>query len=446
MINSGTVYIVHAIDTEGPLYESMSASFERIRDLFDLDIPCSYANLKSLQEKEIDLGGKEEDVARALSPELLNYNDSWVKIESMLERILSDEYRLAFPDSQGKGWVYSWFCLDHVGFEINPRRRDMGYHNIHDRYVELLDRNGSLNKDDIQWHFHPMSTYKEAHRCATSYTNSPHLHETLCRRVLQREFFPAAFRAGFQTLRPDSHWFLEQWIPFDCTNMALDDPSELEVHLDFADGRFADWRRAPSDWRVYQPDFYDYQKEGQCNRYIARFLNLKARVGEINQREVDKAFEKAQSGENVLLGLCNHDFRDMESEINDTRILLKEAQRKFPEVPFSYSKVADAFNAVVHDGKSEALELDLKLEKEKDRIKLRIKTKQGKVFGPQPYLAIETIGGRFIHDNLDFGLDGRSWQYCFDADSVLPSDLKRFGIAANNRYGEQFLQVVEMNS
>ena len=31
------VYIVHSIDTEGPLYESLEAKFERIKDLFGID-------------------------------------------------------------------------------------------------------------------------------------------------------------------------------------------------------------------------------------------------------------------------------------------------------------------------------------------------------------------------------------------------------------------------
>ena len=33
-----TVYIVHAIDTEGPLYESLNAKFERIEDIFKISI------------------------------------------------------------------------------------------------------------------------------------------------------------------------------------------------------------------------------------------------------------------------------------------------------------------------------------------------------------------------------------------------------------------------
>ena len=35
------VYIVHCIDTEGPLHESVDATFERLREIFHLDLPAS---------------------------------------------------------------------------------------------------------------------------------------------------------------------------------------------------------------------------------------------------------------------------------------------------------------------------------------------------------------------------------------------------------------------
>ena len=47
-------------------------------------------------------------------------------------------------------------------------------------------------------------------------------------------------RAGFQAERPDSNLFLEQWIPFDMTNMATDDPTALDVYIDFKNGRSGD--------------------------------------------------------------------------------------------------------------------------------------------------------------------------------------------------------------
>ena len=32
------VYFVHAVDTEGPLYESLDAKFDRIKNIYNVDI------------------------------------------------------------------------------------------------------------------------------------------------------------------------------------------------------------------------------------------------------------------------------------------------------------------------------------------------------------------------------------------------------------------------
>ena len=37
-------------------------------------------------------------------------------------------------------------------------------------------------------------------------------------RIIDNKWFPVANRAGFHIERPDSHYFLEQYIPFDLSN------------------------------------------------------------------------------------------------------------------------------------------------------------------------------------------------------------------------------------
>jgi len=444
MSHENTVYVVHAVDTEGPLFESLSATFERIKEIFSIELSPSYENLQKLRTKRIDLGGKEDTVEKFIAPSLLNYQESWDKIDHMLSIVMSKEFRQKLLDSFGGGWIYNWHCIDHVGYDVNPRGRDIGYHNIRDRYLEFLDKYESTDIDAIEWHFHPMSTYREAHRCATSYENSPHLHESLCRRILERKCFPSVFRAGFQAERPDSHWFLEQWIPFDCSNMAIEKPDEWELYNDFKKGRSGDWRRAPADWSVYNPDVYDYQNPGKGKRYIARFLNMNTRIANITQEETDKAFRRAAEGKPALLGVTDHDFRDMAAEVDLTRELIAKSSQRYPDVKFRYAKAKDAFNAVVHNGKYETLRLDVEFYTEDGNYILDVVTKSSDVFGPQPYLAIKTKGNRFIHDNLDFGLDGQSWHYVFDTNTVVSSDLDAVGIAANNKYGDTFIKVIKV--
>lgn len=439
------LYIVHCVDAEGPLYESLEATFERLKDIFGISLTPSKENLEKIQNKKIDFGTTTDIVANAFSQHLLNYNDSWDKIDSMLRDILSDNFRNKLLDSVGNGWVYNWFCVDHVGYEHNPRRRDLGYHKIHDFYKNALQKYNSL-QDGLHWHFHPMSIYKEAHRCATSYINSPHLFEVLCRRIIERNYFPAAVRAGFQAERPDSHWFFEQWIPFDFSNWSYKSNSILESQGDLQGGRSGDWRLAPDDWSVYQPSHDSWQVPGNCRRWIGRCIDILTRGRELTQEEINKAFNRANSGMPTLMAFNNHDFRDMAYEIDYVREKIVKAAHKYPDVKFKFSEAIKAFRSVVYgeNFNYEPVELEVTLEKNNDVMFLSVKTIKGKVFGPQPFLAVKTKSGRFIHDNFNFDPSLTKWSYTFDYDSIHPDDVSNIGVACNDKYGNAFIKVINI--
>lgn len=441
------VLIVHAIDTEGPLRESLAATFERLEHLFGVKgLPKTEKTLQLLKEKKLPLGGKEEKVAELLSRHSLDYNKTWKEVDAMLSRIMSTKFRMSFPDSYGEGWVYNWHCLDHVGFKTNERFRDLGIHKVFDHYRAILKREKNC-PDALHYHFHYISTYREAHRCATSFLNSaPEFLEVLCRRIIEREWFPKAARAGFQTERPDSHWFLEQWIPFDLTGMGQDDNSALEALTDFRKGRSGNWRRAPSDWSVYHPSHDDYQKPGNCRRFIGRALNPLNRVGPLTSREVEKAFRRANKGLPTLLGVAGHDFRDLGREVDYVRDFLRKVAPRYPRVKFKYAEEVEAFRRVTGAPKRlpAPLELEVKLNRapKGDVPSLDIRARKGRVFGPQPFLAIETKSGRFIHDNLDFGEKDGLWHYAFHSDTLPLKDVRRIGVAANDAYANTSLTVL----
>jgi len=87
------VYIVHCIDTEGPLHESIDATFERLHEIFQLDLKPSVEMLRRLQTGTEDLGGLEAAVQRVVDPHLLAYNDTWDKVDAMLAEVMSESYR-----------------------------------------------------------------------------------------------------------------------------------------------------------------------------------------------------------------------------------------------------------------------------------------------------------------------------------------------------------------
>lgn len=427
------VYIVHCVDTEGPLFESLEATFERVNSVFGLDLYPSPENLTKLQKRELDLGGKEDAVAELVSPTRINTMGSWDQVDKMLLNTGRQEFRENFLDSTGGGWIYNWFCLDHVGFTgYNPRRRDAGYHNIYDHYLDVLKNNESFGRDMIQWHYHPIPLSGHYHAGGTAYVGSRNVFEILARKIIDRYWFPAAFRPGLHVERPDSHWFLEQWIPFDYANQSVKGIDTNQP--DLLGARFGDWRRAPKEWVVYQPSHDDYQVPGNCRRWIARCLNMSARLNEITLEDFREGFQRAREGHRALISFTNHDFRDMKPDINRVRGMIRQVSREYPEVEFIYSNAVSAMRGVLNLKPSlPGMELKFEPYPQKNQALLKV-TAGGNIFGPQPFLAVKTVTGFYYWDNLDF-VGEKEWGYFFDWNSFNLDSLDKVGIGVNSREG-----------
>ena len=115
--------------------------------------------------------------------------------------------------------------MDHVGFKRNPRNRDLGFNKIWERYANYLKAHNT-QQDGIHFHHHPVPFSKSANHCATHFFNhTPVIYEILARKIIDHAWFPSVYRPGFHTIRPDSHWFLEQFIPFDYSNQRMEEGS-----------------------------------------------------------------------------------------------------------------------------------------------------------------------------------------------------------------------------
>jgi hypothetical protein len=431
------VYVVHCIDTEGPLDETIDATFIRLKELFDVSLPATKDNLSKIQLKQLDLGGIEDSVAECFSPELLNYNSSWEKIDEMLDELLSEDFGAAHLDDFGKRWIFSWHCMDHVGIDNNPRHKDLGFGNIFEHYLMKLREHG-VSDHEINWHFHPLSITKNATQAATSYTNNMQvINEILCRRVLDHRWFPVVNRPGFHSERSDANLFLEQWMPFDFANQFCE---EVQSQPDANNGRFGNWSRASASWRGYNPSHEDYQTSGGCKRTVFRCLNVGTRLRLLKENHVREAFNEANEFGSSILSFANHDWRDIRPDVEYVRQLLTIVKQDFPDVKIKYSGAQEA--AIKHLGLTEKDQLLF------DAVfngnQLIVEVKKGQIFGPQPFLALETKEGRYYTDNFDELEHDHKWSYIFD-DMTLPvSALKRVGVGSAGRYGGFHVEVINL--
>lgn len=441
------VYVVHCIDSEGPLHESLEATFERLKHIFHLELEPSEELLKKLQNGEVNLNGIEESVKTTLNPHLLNYNNTWDKVENMLTDCLSNEFRNQFKDSNGSGWVYNWHCVDHVDFDVNPRRRDIGYHNIYDEYKRILKKNNS-SQDGLHFHYHPHPMIKHAHLCATRWLGpTDKLFQVLSRRIIDRNWFPSVNRPGFQVNRPDSHWFLEQFIPFDYATLAMEVSKEDEQQLDFSAGRSGDWRRAPITWEPYHPSHDDYQTVGDCRRWISRCLNIGTRSYLLDEKEVRRAFNEARNGKSVIMSFADHDFRDLRKDVKEVYSHIVNVKKDFPDVEFENCEAVDAMRKSLrleHQNRCE-LKLNLTNDENSNSCTLSVKSSSD-TFGPQPFLCFKTHTSDYFHDNFDFQVPFREWTYTFDGETLPFNSIEKIGVAVNNKYGTTSVTVLDIKT
>lgn len=418
-----TVYVVHCIDVEGPMTETLEATWERIynEDRIWMNVEPSRENLLKLQAGQLDLPGLDAEAIRYLqgkySPANLAYLTSWEQIDASIEPAVSRGFRQDHADSTGGPYIYSWFIYDHYGFTNNPRFHDVGIHRIYDHYHDLFLRDDPQG-DGVYWHYHHVAASGDALEWNPSWTTNGVPEEILARRIIERGWFPSVFRAGGHIERNDlSHW-LEMFIPFD---YSLRTPHGLNT--DAMRGCVYDWRNAPSEWGYYHPDWYDYRRPGPMNRYLIRCLDLRTWILSLTETDVQEAFDKAREDGVTVLAYYNHDYRDMATDVEHGYGLLQKVGRQNPDVQWRFANALEAAQALTgqHD-KAPTFRCQL------EGSRLTIASDED-LFGPQPFLAIKE-NGRFFRDNTT--AEGpREWVYVFRR----PEEVEAFGLAGCSAAG-----------
>lgn len=432
------LFVVHCVDTEGPLDESITATFSRLKEIYGISADPSVETLEEIQRQQASFVPKEiaETVAKTFSPENLSYLRNWIELDEMLRHYFSSDFRSRFKDDFGNLFATSWFVMDHEEYQSNPRNKTIGQGEIHKKYADLLHSHPDV-EDEIQYHFHPSSISGNPVGAATSYANSmPRILSDLAMRLITFDWFPTCFRPGFHSIRPDSHLFLEQWFPFDFSNQSHED---LENQPDLAGGRFGDWRRAPRTWQGYRPSLSDHQKAGSLERVIFRCLNVGSRLRELKRNHIIEAFDEANTNGSAILAFTNHDFRDIRSDVSRVVQEVRDVQKKFSRVRVRFASASEAARRHLNLG-PERPDLNVAL---MDNL-LTVQTDMTKLHSHQPFLAIKTRDGVFLHDNFDEFDSKGSFCFTFDSQTIELESVDTIGVAVVGKNGKPATAIVSL--
>jgi hypothetical protein len=429
LLNKSEVLVVHCVDAEGPLNETVCATFERLKYIFGIDLAETEENYELLRNGQIE--GANEEITSQLrltfSGGVLDYNRNWDEVQEMNSRIFSDQLRESFSDDFGNLWKITWFCLDHVNYKSNPRQKPEGFSVVFNYYRNLISKHERFG-DELQWHYHPKSITKNPIAAATSYVNSmDEILQILCRKVIEDEWFPTVYRPGFHSERQDANLFLEQWFPFDFGNQRFDDEINQK---DMQFGRFGNWTRAPKTWRGYNPSSKHLDLEGGLTRRIFRCLNLGTRLRLLSSEHIREAFEEAHLEGLAVIAFTDHDFRDIEPDISKINAMLADTKIDFPDVKVRFCTAEEAAQRI-----TDSLNYEFKLSAVLNGERLEVKEHIGEVFGSQPFLAIKTKSGDFLHDNFDYVSSNETWFYTFDEQTIHLSDIAELKVGSAGLHG-----------
>src|SRR5690348_10378303 len=93
------VLLLHAVDTEGPLYESPVETVDRVNRIAGLSLPVEESTLGRIQNGTIELGSKQQVVNNVLR--YSQFLGDWSAVRAMLSQVMSREFRRQNADSDG---------------------------------------------------------------------------------------------------------------------------------------------------------------------------------------------------------------------------------------------------------------------------------------------------------------------------------------------------------
>jgi hypothetical protein len=280
-------------------------------------------------------------------PDKPELNATWERVDACMDKLFAPEFRERHPDPQGGLLRIGWFFLTWTGFRTNPRNRPFGYHRVRDHWLDRWGEGMVRYGDEHCWHYHHPPESGIGNEWGLDWTRFREYEQIVSRQILEREWFPACFRAGGTILDGLSSRWVDAWFPFDYSNRA---PRAIEGLID--------WSAGIDRWTVYHPDPEDFRRPGAGRRRMGRSLDRRSWVHELTQEDVDAAFAQAAYGRPAILSCFDHDSRDIAAGVDGYRAMVADAARRHPEVPWRYAGPVEAMRNFLDVPGPSTLELE----------------------------------------------------------------------------------------
>jgi len=356
------------------------------------------------------------------------FMDNWKDIKSSLSDITSDKFRFDARDSFGNYFILNWFIMDFMGFKSNPKNRIEKYNDTYDNIKSLR-----TDCDHFYWHYHQPPRSGMGDQWSDDWNSSDIHYQILGHRLIEREDFPEAFRAGGTIEDNKCSLWLEDNLMLDYSNRVSHTSAKTDDIFDF------NWFYAPRHWGYYHPSRSDLFSPGRMRRYVVRSVDLRSRLHELQQWEVDEAFGYAkQNNCPIILSYFSHDHRDMRDETHYAIELIRNASRKF-DVPFRWSGAKEAIQ-ICEDIRP--IEVKIGLERwSNNRLMI---TFRSQIFQSNPFVFTQKRNGDIVFHKLDLEICPACPYYLLRCFFKHEEDDVKIGIACTSMTGDKSILVEDL--
>lgn len=311
---------------------------------------------------------------------------TWAEVDAAMDKLFDPAFRARCPDPAGGSLKIGWFFLTWTGFATNPRQRAFGYHAVRDHYLERWGSQLAAYGDEQCWHYHHPAASGVGNEWGLDWSASDEHDRILSRQVLERDWWPACFRAGGTILDAESSRWIDRWFPFDYSNRA---PLELPG--------LVDWSSGVADWALYHPDPEDFRRPGSGRRRLARTLDLVTGVHVFSEDDMREGFERASGGLPAVVSVFDHDYRDIADRIDAFRELVARVASEYPQVEWRFAGPVEAARAYLGGAPAQPLQLEAAVAGDAVHV-----WATEPLFQSLPWLAVRTPAGEVVH--LEAGL------------------------------------------